>query len=99
MSDLVDCALAKRLTVARIVIDQPEVLDPRDLSRQDRLAAWRAHGVTPEVLALEDFQPAPGESGLGRQRHQRARPAGWPGLIGSAHALRSRRTNPAARCG
>ena len=61
LSDLVDCAMAKRLSVARIVIDQPEVVGPRDLSLQDRLAAWRAHGVTPEVLALEDFQPGPGE--------------------------------------
>ena len=61
LSDLVDCALANGLTVARICIDQPEQLGNRDRSLEKRLAAWRAVGVVPEVLQLDDFQPRIGE--------------------------------------
>lgn len=61
LSDLVDAALANGLVVSRIVVHRDEDAGERDVSLQQRLVAWAAHGVTPSVLALDDFVPQPDE--------------------------------------
>jgi sugar O-acyltransferase (sialic acid O-acetyltransferase NeuD family) len=61
LSDLWDAAMANGLTIAKTVIDAPAPDGERDISLQDRLAKLARHGQHPLTLALDDFQPEPGE--------------------------------------
>ncbi|MFZ6659069.1 hypothetical protein [Undibacterium sp. TJN19] len=61
LSDIVDCALANGLSVSKIVTHQAEATGERDLSLAARMAIWRTQGIRPEVVAFDDFQPAPNE--------------------------------------
>lgn len=59
LGDIFDCALALGLDVRRIVLNQPEVVRERTIGYRERLAMLPRE---PEVIELEQFQPAPGEA-------------------------------------
>lgn len=61
LSDLLDCALALRLPVSRIVIHHPENPGDRDLSVASRIEAYSRHAEQPALLDLEAFSPEEGE--------------------------------------
>ncbi|MGZ8917578.1 MAG: acetyltransferase [Methylobacter sp.] len=61
LSDLFDCALANGLTLAKVVIDQPEECGERDISLRARLTALERTCVAPAVEHLDDFKPVAGE--------------------------------------
>lgn len=61
LSDLFDCAMANRLPIAHIVTHLPEPEGARSLPLAQRLAALARHGSAPSVIALDDFEPAPGQ--------------------------------------
>jgi sugar O-acyltransferase (sialic acid O-acetyltransferase NeuD family) len=57
LSDLFDCALANRLSIAKVVIHLPEQVGERDISLVERLAALAVLGEQPEIQQLQDFTP------------------------------------------
>ncbi len=61
LSDLLDAALARQLPVKLVVVDQPEHPGERDLPVQQRLDAYATVASRPQLQALADFSPAPGE--------------------------------------
>lgn len=61
LSDLFDCAIARGLAVAQVVTHLAEPDDERSVPLADRVAALAAHGGVPQVLALDDFAPQPGQ--------------------------------------
>ena len=61
LSDIIDCALAASWEVEQIVTHLPEPADPRSIALADRLAGLARHGVRPQVLALDEFAPRPGQ--------------------------------------
>lgn len=61
LSDLFDAALAHGLPVKAVVVDQPETPGERDLSTQSRLDAYGQLARRPQLIALADFSPAPGD--------------------------------------
>lgn len=64
VSDLFDCALANGLTIAQVVIDQPESTDARSVPLAQRVAALAAYGMRPMIVALDDFVPQAGQQYL-----------------------------------
>lgn len=61
LSDLFDCALAHGLTVSTIVLHLPETPGERDISLQERVKEWGAHGPAPAIVDLVDFTPSDDE--------------------------------------
>ena len=61
LSDLLDCALALRLPVSKIVIHHPENPGDRDLSVTHRIDAYSRHASQPILQDLDAFSPEPGE--------------------------------------
>ena len=61
ISDLLDAALANHLAVKAIVVDQPQQENDRDLPIATRLDNYAAYAQRPELIALKDFLPGPGE--------------------------------------
>ncbi|MYM68813.1 hypothetical protein GTP45_18515 [Pseudoduganella sp. FT55W] len=61
LSDIIDCALAVGWEIGAIVTHLPEDNDERSIPLAQRLAALAPHGVRPQVVALDDFVPQPGQ--------------------------------------
>lgn len=61
LSDLFEAILVSGQTVRALVLNQDEVVGERDLPLAERLAAFAAHGIRPEVLAWDDFVPDVGD--------------------------------------
>ena len=64
LSDLFDCALANGLVPATLVLHHAPPAGPRDLPLEVRLAALDGHCARPQVVTLDAFVPAAGESYL-----------------------------------
>ena len=61
LSDLFDCALARGMTIAKVVVDMPETVGARDMPLTGRLQALAALGQQPQLLSLDEFVPAADE--------------------------------------
>lgn len=61
LSDLFDCALANGLGIKKIVLHMPEPEGERDLPLRTRIQSWSVHGLLPEIISIDAFQPEPGE--------------------------------------
>lgn len=61
LSDIFDCCLANRLVLKKVVIDQPEQINPRDVALETRLASLAHYCELPVVQQIKDFIPEPGE--------------------------------------
>ncbi len=61
LSDLFDCALAKGLTIGKIVRHLPETIGERNVCLADRLHALQSMGQFPAVEQLDEFVPGPDE--------------------------------------
>lgn len=61
LSDLLDCALALRLPVSKVVIHHPENPGERDLSATQRMDAYSRFAKPPVLQAFEAFAPEKGE--------------------------------------
>jgi sugar O-acyltransferase (sialic acid O-acetyltransferase NeuD family) len=61
ISDLFDCALARGIGIAKVVVDIEEAPGPRDLPLAQRLQALAALGQHPRVMQFDDFVPEPDE--------------------------------------
>jgi sugar O-acyltransferase (sialic acid O-acetyltransferase NeuD family) len=61
ISDLVDCALANKLVVAKVVLHLPEDGDARSIPLVVRVARIAAIVAPPVIEPLSQFRPAPGE--------------------------------------
>jgi sugar O-acyltransferase (sialic acid O-acetyltransferase NeuD family) len=58
VSDVFDCAHSIGIPVSRIVVNQVEIVRPRTLGLDERLASL---GQAPEVVHVDEFRPHPGE--------------------------------------
>jgi sugar O-acyltransferase (sialic acid O-acetyltransferase NeuD family) len=61
LSDLLDCALARRLPVSKVLIHHPENPAERDLSATQRIEAYSRHARPPLLESLDAFSPESGE--------------------------------------
>lgn len=61
LSDIFDAALSNGLPVSKVVLHEPEGTEPRSIPVEQRVRAMVAHGVAPEIVALDQFQPGEGE--------------------------------------
>lgn len=64
LCDLFDCALANGMTVAAVVLHQPEVTGGRDIAVAERVQAWGRFGPVPVVLPFDSFSPSADEAYL-----------------------------------
>jgi sugar O-acyltransferase (sialic acid O-acetyltransferase NeuD family) len=61
LSDLLDCALALKLPVSKVIIHHPENPGERDMSATDRLDAYSRFAERPVLQSLDTFSPENGE--------------------------------------
>jgi len=64
LSDIFDAALSSGLYPSKIIMHDPESVGDRDLSLSQRLQQLAVMGITPEVIAMNDFVPTLGEKYL-----------------------------------
>lgn len=61
LSDLADCAHANGLRISRVVIDQDQPPDPRDVPLRERVRGFEQLGMAVHIERIEAFEPRAGE--------------------------------------